>query len=127
MTIAIDTMRAFYDALGRGDAPAALGLMADDIEWNTMWHYTVDGRGPQKVAEGLLKPLMQEWSSFALSPAEYIAAGATVVSLGHFTGVHGATAKPVDAAYAHVWTLAGGKITRFRQYIDTLAVAEARR
>ncbi len=53
--------------------------------------------------------------------------GDTVVSLGEFTGVHGESGKPVQAAYAHVWDVAGGKIQRFRQYIDTLAVAEARR
>jgi ketosteroid isomerase-like protein len=127
MISAIETVRAFYTALGRGDAPVALGLMAEDIEWTTMWHYKVEGRGPQKVAEGLLKPLMAEWSSFALTPAEYIADGNTVVSLGRFTGVHGASGRSVDAAYAHVWNVAGGKIQRFRQYIDTLAVAEARR
>jgi ketosteroid isomerase-like protein len=48
------------------------------------------------------------------------------VSLGRFTAVHGGSAKTVDAAYAHVWDVAGGKIQRFRQYIDTLAVAAAR-
>jgi ketosteroid isomerase-like protein len=127
MTSAIETVRAFYTALGHGDAPAALGLMADDIEWNTMWHYKVDGRGPQRVAEGLLKPLMAEWSSFALVPSEYIAEGGTVVSLGHFSGVHAVSGKTVDAAYAHSWNVAEGRIQRFRQYIDTLAVAEARR
>ncbi len=127
MTSAIDTVRAFYAALGQGDAPGALGLMAEDIEWNTMWHYRVDGRGPQKVAEFLLKPLMAEWSSFALTPTEYIAEDNTVVSLGRFTGVHGASGKTVDAAYAHVWDVADDKIQRFRQYIDTLSVAEARR
>jgi ketosteroid isomerase-like protein len=126
MTSAIETVRTFYAALARGDAPTALGLMAEDIEWNTMWHYKVDGRGPQKVAEGLLVPLMTEWRSFALTPAGYISEGNTVVSLGRFTGVHGASDKPVDAAYAHVWDVAAGKIQRFRQYIDTLAVAEAR-
>jgi ketosteroid isomerase-like protein len=127
MTSAIDTVRAFYSALGHGNAPGATGLMAEDIEWNTMWHYKVEGRGPQRVAEFLLKPLMEEWSSFALTPAEYIAEANSVVSLGRFTGVHGASGKTVDAAYAHVWDVAGGKIQRFRQYIDTLAVAEARR
>jgi ketosteroid isomerase-like protein len=126
MTSAVDTVRAFYAALGRGDAPAALGLMADDIQWNTMWHYKVDGRGPLKVAEGLLAPLMAEWSTFALTPTEYVAQGDVVVSLGAFTGVHGISGKPVDAAYAHVWDVADGKIKRFRQYIDTLAVADAR-
>jgi len=126
MTSAIGTVRAFYAALGQGDAPTALGLMADDVEWNTMWHYKVDGRGPRKVAEGLLNPLMTEWSSFALTPTEYVADGNTVVSLGYFTGVHGASGKAVNAAYAHVWDVAHGKIRRFRQYIDTLAVADAR-
>ena len=126
MTTATEIVRAFYAALSQGDAPAALGLMAEDIEWNTMWHYKVDGRGPQKVAEGLLAPLMAEWTSFALTPSAYITEGNTVVSLGSFIGVHGGSGKPVNAAYAHVWDVAGGKIQRFRQYIDTLAVAEAR-
>jgi hypothetical protein len=38
----------------------------------------------------------------------------TIVSLGRFTGVHGASGKKVDAAYAHIWNVAGGKILRFR-------------
>jgi ketosteroid isomerase-like protein len=126
MVSAIETVRAFYAALGQGNARTALGLMADDIEWNTMWHYKVDGRGPQKVAEGVLMPLMAEWSSFALTPADYIACDDRVVSLGVFTGVHGVSGKRVDAAYAHVWRVVDGKIQSFRQYIDTLAVEEAR-
>jgi ketosteroid isomerase-like protein len=101
--------------------------MADDIEWLTMWHYKVEGRGPERVAEGLFKPLMAEWSSFALDPSDFIAEGDTVVSLGRFVGVHGDTGKRVAAGYAHVWTVEDDRITRFRQYIDTLAVAEARR
>jgi ketosteroid isomerase-like protein len=99
--------------------------MAEDIEWHTMWLYKVDGTGPQKVAEGLLAPIMAEWTSFALTPLAYIAEGNMVVSLGHFTGVHAISGKSVDAAYAHVWDMAGGKIQCFGQYIDTLAVAEA--
>jgi ketosteroid isomerase-like protein len=127
MLVPIETVRAFYAALGRGEAPAALALLADDVEWNTMWHYKVEGRGPQKVADGLLKPLMAEWSSFALIPTEYLVDGRTVVSLVRFAGVHGASGKRVDAGYAHVWDVEGAKIQRFRQYIDTLAVWEARR
>ena len=122
-----EIVRDFYDKLKIGDAPGALGLMAPDIEWITMWHYKVDGRGPERVAEGLFKPLMAEWSSFALVPTEFIEDVETVVSLGDFTGVHGSTGKKAAARYAHVWTVKDGKIARFRQYIDTLAVAEARR
>ena len=127
MTSPTQVVSSFYDKLKAGDAAGALGLMAPDIEWTTMWHYKVDGRGPERVAEGLFKPLVAEWSSFALTPSEFIADGDTVVSLGDFTGVHGTTAKTARARYAHIWTVRNGKITRFRQYIDTLAVAEASR
>jgi ketosteroid isomerase-like protein len=127
MSNARDIVRSFYDRLSTGDAPGALGLLAPDIEWTTMWHYKVDGRGPEKVAEGLLRPLMAEWSSFSLVPVEFITEGETVVSLGDFTGVHGTTGKRSEARYAHVWTVRDGKIATFRQYIDTLAIAEARR
>ena len=127
MTKPAEIIRSFYDKLKAGDAPGALGLMAHDIEWLTMWHYKVVGRGPERVAEGLFKPLMAEWSSFALDPSEFIMDGDTVVSLGRFTGVHGVTGKKAEAGYAHVWTVKDGKITRFRQYIDTLTIAEARR
>jgi uncharacterized protein len=122
-----DTIRDFYAKLSRGDAPGALGLMAADIEWITMWHYKVEGRGPGPVAEGLFKPLMAEWSSFSFVQTEFIAERETVVSLGDFKGVHRATGKTCEARYAHVWTVKDGKIARFRQYIDTLAVAQARR
>jgi hypothetical protein len=127
MAIPTDIIRSFYERLKFGDAAGALGLMATDIEWTTMWHYKVVGRGPERVAEGLFKPLAAEWSRFALEPDEYIADGDTVVSLGRFTGVHGTSGKTVEARYAHVWTVKDGKIARFRQYIDTLAIAEARK
>ena len=122
-----DIVRDFYNKLSVGNAAGALGLMAPDIEWTTMWHYKVIGRGPDKVAEGLFKPLMAEWASFALVPTEFITEGETVVSLGDFTGVHSVTGKTSNARYAHVWTVRDGKIATSRQYIDSLAIDQARR
>ncbi|MES2349373.1 MAG: nuclear transport factor 2 family protein [Pseudomonadota bacterium] len=121
----IEIIRSFYAALAAEQAPRALALMADDIEWTTMWQYKAEGRGPQKVAEGVLMPMMKEWREVAFVPTEFIAQGAAVVSLGVFNGVHGATGKSAEARYAHVWTVVDGRIASFRQYIDTLAVAEA--
>ena len=121
-----DIVRDFYTKLAAGDAPGVLGLMAPDIEWTTMWHYKVVGRGPGPVAEGLLKPLAAEWTSSSLTPTEFISENGTVVSLGTFKGTHGMTGKSCEARYSHVWAVKDGKIVRFRQYIDTLAVAEAR-
>ena len=89
MTNPIDIARSFYVKLEAGDAPSALGMMAPDMEWITMWHSQVDGRGPERVAEGLFEPLMAKWSSFAIVPTEFIAEGDSVVSLGEFTSAHG--------------------------------------
>ena len=127
MTKPVGIIRSFYEKLKAGDAPGALALMAQDIEWITMWHYKVRGRGPERVAEDLFKPLEAEWSTFAMEPAEFLVDADTVVSLGRFSGVHGTTGKQAQANYAHVWTVKDGKIASFRQYIDTLAIAEARR
>jgi len=121
-----EIIRSFYNMLSTGDAPGALALMAPDIEWVTMWQYKVEGRGPERVADGIFKPLMAEWSTFTLVPTEFVADGDTVVSLGDFTGVYASTGKRVEARYAHIWTVRDLTIIRFRQYIDTLAVAEAR-
>jgi ketosteroid isomerase-like protein len=121
-----DFVRAFYEKLSVGDAAGALGFLSPDVEWTTMWHYQVSGRGPAAVAEGILKPLAAEWSSAAFHASEFIAEGDQVVSLGEFTGVHGSSGKHATARYAHVWTVKDAKIVRFRQYIDTLAIAEAR-
>jgi len=124
--IAADIVRSFYERLAAGNAPGALALMAPDIEWITMWHYKVDGPGPERVAEGLFKPLAAEWARFSFVPTDFFTDGDTVVSLGDFAGLHGATGKSAEARYAHVWTIRDGKISRFRQYIDTLAIARAR-
>ena len=59
-TTPTDVIRDFYEKLATGDASGALGLMAPEIQWTTMWHYKVEGRGPGPVAEGLFKPLMAE-------------------------------------------------------------------
>lgn len=125
MSANIVTIRRFYAALAASDAPQALGLMSEDIDWTTMWQYKTDGRGPQKVAEGILMPLSRDWRDVSLTPSEYIAQRDTVVSVGTFSGIYHRTGKKCLAQYAHVWTLADGRITHFRQYIDTLAVAEA--
>ena len=127
MTSSLEVVRSFYDKLKAGDAPGPLSLMSRVIEWITMCHYKVNGRGPEHGAEDMFKPLMAERSSFGLSPAKFIVGGDTVVSLRRFSGVRGTTGKRDEAAYAHVWSVTDSRITRFRQYIDTLASAEARR
>jgi uncharacterized protein len=60
-------------------------------------------------------------------PQEYIAQGDKVVVLGHERQRVKATGEVVEDDWAMVFTLRGGKITKFRNYEDTAAVAAAHR
>ena len=128
MATPLEIIQAFYAALAKGDAPAALGLLSPDMEWKVVagWPYKPTGRGPRGVADGVLMPVLKEWRDYALHTADIFAAGDRVVSVGNMTGVHAVSGKPLDAAYAHVWTVRDGLITAMRQTVDTAKLLEAR-
>ena len=71
-------------------------------------------------------PVLKEWRDYRLHVEDIFAAGDKVVSLGTMTGVHVVTGKKLEAAYAHVWEVAGGQIARLRQTVDTARVVAAR-
>lgn len=122
----LEIVQDFYAKLTAGDAAEALALMSDDIEWITMMNYKVDGRGSQKVLEGMLMPAMQEWEPYVLTPNEFICDGNEVVSVGRFEGTTRMTGKHVEVDYSHIWEVRDGKIARHRQFIDTGAIEPAR-
>ena len=83
-----------------------MSLMTDDIEWTTMMDFKIGGRGPKYFAEGMLIPLVAEWSNFALSPTELIAGddGRTVVSVWSFQLRARGQGQRADEGYAQIWT-----------------------
>jgi ketosteroid isomerase-like protein len=127
MTTPLETVRTFYSAIASGDTGKMVDLMTSDIEWISVVDFNVQEKGPAEVMKKVFAPLMQEWESFSPSPSEFLVDGSTVVSLGRFACVHRATHKRADLPYAHVWDVREGKIWRHRQYLDTMALEEARR
>ncbi|MDR7258527.1 ketosteroid isomerase-like protein [Sphingomonas sp. BE270] len=129
MSINRDTVASFYAALAAGDAGAALGTMAEDINWVGMdgWPYRATGRGPEAVAEGILAPMMADWEHLTVTPASILDAGDVVVATGRYGGVHRSTGKTLDVAFAHLWEVNDGKLAGFRQFTDTLLVDRAMR
>jgi ketosteroid isomerase-like protein len=75
------------------------------------------GRFFDKVAEA------QEVLEF--EPKEFIAQEDKVVVLGRFSMRIKSTGRDVGSDWAHVWTVKGGKVTRFYEYVDTAAVSGA--
>jgi ketosteroid isomerase-like protein len=125
---AVDLVRDFYAALGRGDVPALLGLLHPELEWTEAEgfpYYSGTWRQPEDVLNKLIVPLMRDWDAFSAVADDFIAEGDRVVSLGAYAGVNKATGKAMRAPFAHVWRVSGGKLKRFDMYTDTLLVARA--
>lgn len=124
-----DAIKSLYDAFARGDVPAVLGLFDPQIEWNE-----ADGvryadrhpyRGPMAVAMGVFGRLIADIDQFAAVPVSFIDGGDRVVVEGRYKGKVKATGAVLDAQFAHVYTLQGGRIVRFQQYTDTAQWAKA--
>ena len=126
----IELVRGLYEAFGRGDVPAVLGGMADDIEWYEAEGMPYGGvyHGGEAVAQNVFGPLTRDIPDFAVTPEEFIASGDAVAVVARYTGTGKATGKPLDLSVVHVWDVRDGKIARFRQFADTatfLAVVPA--
>ena len=115
-----------YASFAQGDVPAALGAMADDIQWTEADGFPLAGTyvGPQAVLEGVFMRLGEIGDEFAAVPDQFVADGDTVVALGHYTWKHKNSAEPASVKMVHVWTIKGGKAVAFQQHVDTVRVRE---
>jgi ketosteroid isomerase-like protein len=125
----VAVIRSLYDSFGKGDVPAVLGQMDQQIEWNEAENFIyADGNpyvGPQAILEGVFMRLGTEWDGFSVSPEQWLNAGDHVVVLGTYAGKHKETGREVRAQFAHVWGVREGRVVRFQQYTDTKQFADA--
>lgn len=124
-----ETVRAFYEAMGRGDISFVLGVFDPQIEWNEAENFIyADGNpyvGASAILSGVLGHFATEWDQFRATPEQILDAGDTVVSLGRYSGTYKATAAAVNAQFVHVFTLRDGKVVKFQQYTDTAQFRDA--
>jgi len=115
-----------YAAFARGDVPAVLGMMADDIQWTEAEGFPLAGTyvGPQAVLEGVFMRLGEIGDEYAAVPDQFVADGSTVVVLGNYTWKQKGSGELASVKMAHVWTVDGGRATAFQQHVDTFRVRE---
>jgi uncharacterized protein len=125
----VQAAQAGYAAFGRGDMPAILEMLADDIEW-------VDP-GPAGVLPTAGthhgKDAVMAWFGTlggnvdfeVFEPREFIAQGDKVVALIHAEATIRNTGKKMVQDEAHVWTFRDGKVARIQLYLDTAAMVAA--
>ena len=123
----LDTVQSIYAAFGRGDVPALLATLAEDVAWeyqpqSTDVPWLTQRNGRASVA-GFFETLMKEVDIKKFAPKVLTEASRHVVALCDFTGVVRRTGREiVEIDEAHVWTFDdAGQIIRFRHCVDTYA------
>jgi ketosteroid isomerase-like protein len=123
--------KSLYAAFGKGDIPTIIAAMAPDVSWETVGRssdFPTFGprKGPAQVQEFFaLVGSNLDFSDF--SPKEFYPVGDKVFVLGHYAMTVKKTGKKMESDWAHVFTIAGGKVTAFKEFLDTARAAEAYR
>ncbi len=122
----IEFVKGLYAAFARGDVPAVLDGFADDIEWHEAGGLPYGGeyRGGEAVMENVFGPIGTDLEGFAVTPEEFVGSGDTVAAVVRYTGTGKVSGKTLDVPAVHVLDVRDGKVTRFRQFIDTVKFAE---
>jgi uncharacterized protein len=117
-----------YAAFGRGDIPAVLEGIDDNVEWtlpNTPGA-PIGGTQRGKAAVGAwFQKLGENLEFHKFEPVDWIASGDKVVIIIKAESTIRSTGKPLSQELAHVHTYLDGKLVRFREYSDSREFLEA--
>jgi uncharacterized protein len=117
-----------YQRIATGDLPALLNMLTAEVQWQLPEMENVPFAGVWQGHEGVsqfFRTVDKVQETVKFEPQEFIAQGDKVVALGHFVMRLKATDSTVRSAWAHVWTVQAGKVSRFHEYVDTAAVSRA--
>jgi ketosteroid isomerase-like protein len=124
----VRVVEGMFSALRRGDIPGVLDRLSDDIEWRiagpSELPYAGIHRGRDEVAK-FFETFGQAAEFEVFEPREYLAKADKVVVLGHERQRIKASGQVVETDWAMVFALRSGRITRFRNFVDSRDVTRS--
>lgn len=122
-------VQSLYAAFGRGDIATIIGATTPDVEWETVGRvsdFPTLGRrlGPAGVQE-FFERVGQHLDFLEFSPKEFFATDTMVFVLGHYAMTVKKTDRKAESDWIHVFTIADGKVRKFREFVDTAPFIEA--
>lgn len=124
----LEIMKEAYGAFARGDLSAVLSVEDPDTELEIAGPGEIPWAGSFRGHDGARKyfaAIEAEAEFDAFEPHTFLAQGDTVVVLGFEKVRSKRTGRSYENHWVHAFTLAGGKIIKFREYCDTATVASA--
>lgn len=124
MGAATTIVQQAYEAFGRGDVPAILNLVADQVDWELVGPTTLSYAGRRKnhkeVAD-FFAAVAGADDIHQFEPREFIEANEHVTVLGWEDSTARDTNKKFESEWVHLFTVKNGKITRWRGFFNTAA------
>lgn len=124
----IEITQQLFGAFGRGDIPAILDLLDDEV--------VIEFYGPPAIpyagtyrgkgeARRFFETVLSSVDIHQFDPEEFLADGDKVVVTGHLRLAARATGGAIESDFVHVITMRGGKWLRFRDFMNTAVAAAA--
>ena len=124
----LELIRNVYGMFARGDVPAILETLTDDIDWHLLGPAEMPLGRPRRGKEEVLqffRTIGEELKVESFEPHEFLADGDRVVVTGFEKMRVAATGRSYEVEWLHLFTVRDGRIARFREYTDTAAVLAA--
>ena len=122
-------VQSLYAAFGRGDVPFILGNLDAGAEWVSNGNpAAIPWGGARRGHAGALEffQLLGGHLDFEVfEPRLFAAEGDLVFVQGRTVAKVKSTGRAFDSEWTHVFTFAGGKVTRFHEFYDTQAIIAA--
>ena len=127
MNANIAATQEIFARFGRGDVPAILEMLSDDVLIEFYGPSTIPYANPYRgkaEARRFFETVLANVEIHQFDQDEFIAERDKVVVTGHLRLTAKRTGREIDSDYVHVITMKDGKWTRFRDFMNT-AVAVA--
>jgi ketosteroid isomerase-like protein len=118
----LETVQAIYEAFGRGDVPAILDELADDVAWDVDapgYGIPIYEPGTGKEHAARFFEALQDLEFLKFEPKNFLTGGDQVAVPIDVEAKVKATGNTAKALEVHLWTFRDdGKVSRFFHAID---------
>ncbi len=124
----VAVVRRAYENFKGGDIGGILDSLTDEVDGRRPEIEGVSfsgGRRGRESVGGFFSQLADSQESVSFEPREFVAQGDKVVALGTFRWRVKKTGREYGGDFAHAFTVRGGKIAGFHEYMDSAAAAAA--
>jgi uncharacterized protein len=117
-------MQRVFDELSRGNSPALIEVLADDVEWHITGttKFSRTYRGKATVMNDLIVPLFSQLADQFVMTADRFIAGDNFVVVEARGKATTKTGRPYNNKYCWVFRLEDGKVKEVTEYMDTQLV-----